>query len=282
MSAAAPVLAVRRITRAAAPAARGVNHKARLVVEPDAYERQSPFLLLAEDWFAPPAGFPRHPHRGMETVTFVLEGELEHRDHTGARGRLAKGDVQFMTAGAGVMHSEMPGPGGVHSLQLWLNLPAAQKFAPAGYRDVPLASAQHIERSDCTVTLYAGSTLGKTQPFASTWPMTLMDTRLAAGETLELDLPPRLRAFAYVIEGEVAALPHSQPARAGEVIWFETAGAQGGALALRSGAQKPGRALIYAAEPIYEPAVFGSPFVMNSHKEIEEAFDDLRNGRLTA
>ena len=105
-----------------------------MVIPPEDVAEHSPFLLMAEDWFAPPAGFPTHPHRGIETVTFVLAGELVHADHTGGTGRLGAGDVQFMTAGGGVMHSEMPGPGGVQSLQLWLNLPARLKRVAARYQ----------------------------------------------------------------------------------------------------------------------------------------------------
>ena len=126
---------VTRIEAAAAPQRSSATHANRFVVPADRFETRSPFLMMMEDWFAPPAGFPTHPHRGMETVTLVLEGSLEHRDHTGGHGVLNAGDVQWMTAGRCVMHSEMPGPGGVHSLQLWLNLPAAQKMSRARYAD---------------------------------------------------------------------------------------------------------------------------------------------------
>ena len=120
---------------------RAPNHRARMVISPENVEEHSPFLVMAEDWFAPPAGFPTHPHRGIETVTFVLSGELIHGDHTGGAGRLHAGDAQFMTAGGGVMHSEMPGPEGVRTLQLWLNLPARLKRAKARYRDMLGANA---------------------------------------------------------------------------------------------------------------------------------------------
>lgn len=277
----APHLGVRRITRPAPPSTRGANHSARLVVEPDAYERQSPFLMLAEDWFAPPAGFPTHPHRGMETVTFVLDGELEHRDHTGAHGRLGKGDVQFMTAGSGVLHSEMPGAGGVHSLQLWLNLPAERKFAAPGYRDVTLRDAALIKQESAEIALYTGATCGAARPFASTWPMALMDSTVAPGGTATLDIAARSRAFAYILEGEMTAPACAHPASQGQVVWFETSGAEGGILSLKAG-NDGCRALIYAAEPINEPAVFGGPFVMNSRQQIEQAFEDFREGRLIA
>ncbi len=138
-------LAIRAVERSDVPQERGLNHRARLVVLPDNVAEHSPFLLMAEDWFAPPAGFPTHPHRGMETVTFVLAGELLHRDHTGGEGRLVAGDAQFMTAGGGVLHSEMPGPEGVRTLQLWLNLPARLKRTPAHYRDVRRVDASFVQ-----------------------------------------------------------------------------------------------------------------------------------------
>src|SRR5271157_5709097 len=129
-------LTIKSVEAAGPPEARGPQHRARLVISPENVAEHSPFLLMAEDWFAPPAGFPTHPHRGIETVTFVVAGELTHQDHTGGAGRLSAGDAQFMTAGGGVMHSEMPGPGGVQTLQLWLNLPARLKRVKARYQNV--------------------------------------------------------------------------------------------------------------------------------------------------
>src|SRR3954447_17038764 len=128
-------LPIDRIRHAEPPSGNSPAHRARLVVQPDEFAASSPFLLMAEDWFAPPAGFPDHPHRGIQTVTIVLEGGLEHRDHTRAHGVLGAGDIQWMTAGRGVIHSEMPSKEGVHSLQLWLNLPAKQKMSGASYSD---------------------------------------------------------------------------------------------------------------------------------------------------
>src|SRR6516164_10061522 len=129
-------LSIWSIESAGPPEARGPGHRARMAISPVRIPEHSPFILMAEDWFAPPAGFPTHPHRGIETVTFVLAGELLHEDHTGGKGRLGAGDAQFMTAGGGVMHSEMPGPNGVQTLQLWLNLPARLKMTPARYADL--------------------------------------------------------------------------------------------------------------------------------------------------
>src|SRR5258707_9364593 len=108
-----------RIAHADPPSEQSPAHRPRLVVPPQDFERASPFLLLAEDWFSPPAGFPDHPHPGLHTVTIVLEGDLEHRDHTGAHCALGEGHIQWMIAGRRVLHSDMPRKLGVHSLQLW-------------------------------------------------------------------------------------------------------------------------------------------------------------------
>src|SRR5258708_4857651 len=132
-----------RIAHADPPSEQSPAPRARLVVPPQDFERASPFLLLAEDWFSPPAGFPDHPHRGLQTVTIVLEGDLEHRDHTGAHGALGEGDIQWMTAGRTVVHSGMPGKRGDHSLQLCLNLPTGRMIAAATFPD-PTMAAEHV------------------------------------------------------------------------------------------------------------------------------------------
>ncbi len=183
---------------------------------------------MAEDWFAPPAGFPTHPHRGIETVTFVLAGALIHADHTGGAGRLKAGDAQFMTAGGGVMHSEMPGPEGVQSLQLWLNLPARLKRVAARYQnvleqDAPVHRAQGVEAQ-----IYSGRFGDLVVPHASTWPLTLFDLKLAAGAGLDAPLPAGDRVFAYVLEGEVLLGREGRPAKAGDVAWAAPSSGGGG------------------------------------------------------
>ena len=177
-------LSIYSIEPAGSPEARGPGHSARLVIPPEHVADHSPFLLMAEDWFAPPAGFPTHPHRGIETVTFVLAGELIHADHTGGTGHLSAGDVQFMTAGGGVMHSEMPGRGGVQTLQLWLNLPARLKRVKARYQNVLRKDASAQQEKGVEARLYAGRLGALNAPFASTWPMTLIDVKLEAGRGL--------------------------------------------------------------------------------------------------
>ena len=271
-------LSIQSIDRAGPPEPRGQKHSARLVIAPENVAGHSPFLLMAEDWFAPPAGFPTHPHRGIETVTFVLAGELLHQDHTGGEGRLQVGDAQFMTAGGGVLHSEMPGPDGVQTLQLWLNLPARLKRTPARYEDRRRADAPSFSKHGVEARVYAGRLGDIDVPHASVWPLTMIDLTLQPGAALDLPIPGGERAFAYVLDGGLALGADKRPAFAGDVAWAALSSEPG---VLPVSATSAARLLFCASPVIDEPVAFGGPFVMNTREEILEAFADLRAGRLT-
>jgi quercetin 2,3-dioxygenase len=273
-------LSIRSIEPAGAPEARGPGHSARLVIPPTSIAEHSPFLLMAEDWFSPPAGFPTHPHRGIETVTFVLSGELIHADHTGGTGRLQAGDVQFMTAGGGVMHSEMPGPEGVHSLQLWLNLPARLKRVKARYQNELGLDAPADRKKGAEARLYAGRLGDLSAPFASAWPMTLIDLKLENGAAFEAPIPAGERAFALILEGHATLGADERPATAGDVAWTAPSPGRDGFDSLAAQAAPAARLLIFSSPIIDEPVAMGGPFVMNTREEILEAFADLRAGRL--
>jgi redox-sensitive bicupin YhaK (pirin superfamily) len=273
-------LSIKSVDSASPPEARAPGHSARMVIPPVDVAEHSPFLLMAEDWFAPPAGFPTHPHRGIETVTFVLDGELEHADHTGGTGQLGEGDVQFMTAGGGVMHSEMPGPGGVQSLQLWLNLPARLKRVPARYQNILRSEAPAYAHEGVEARIYAGKLGDIVVAHASTWPMTLIDLKIQAGASFDAPIPAGQRAFAYVLEGEVALGAEKRQAKAGDVAWAVPSSGGDGDDALPARAATASRLLIFASPIIDEPVAMGGPFVMNTKEEILEAFADLRAGRL--
>ena len=276
-------LSIRSVETAGPPEARAEGHRARMVIAPVRIPEHSPFLVMAEDWFAPPAGFPTHPHRGIETVTFVVSGELVHADHTGGAGRLGAGDVQFMTAGGGVMHSEMPGPEGVHTLQLWLNLPARLKRVKARYENVLAADAPLSREKGVEARLYAGALGDLKAPFATTWPMTLIDLKVEPGAAFAAPVPRGERAFALVLDGEASLGAGRRGAKAGDVAWAEISSGGDGfdTLAVKAGAAS-GRALVFASPIIDEPVAMGGPFVMNTREEILEAFADLRAGRLIA
>lgn len=258
---------MRTVSRVARVMPQGANSQVQmkqLVIGAEGYEKTSPFLFLSEDWFAPPGGFEEHPHRGMQTVTIVLEGTLEHKDHTGAHGLLNAGDVQWMTAGRGVLHSEMP-KGKVHTLQLWLNLPAKMKMIPARYqdqrlKDVPVSG---------NVRVYAGKSGAVERAHGSDYPMWLLEVN---GPT-EQEMPVSYRGFIYVLEGEAEV--GGKTLGKGQVGWFEPG--EGGL-----SFQGTFRALLFAGEPIDEPVVAYGPFVMNTRQEIVQAFEDYQAGRLVA
>lgn len=246
----------------------------QLVLGSEGYEKTSPFLFLSEDWFGPPGGFETHPHRGMQTVTVVLEGALEHRDHTGAQGVLEAGDVQWMTAGHGVLHSEMP-KGDVHTLQLWLNLPAKMKMIPARYQDQRLKDVPVRTLTGGEVRVYAGRSGNVQHGHGSDWPMWLLDVRLEDGTHVQ-EMPEAHRGFAYVLEG--SGRVSDKPVRKGDVAWFEP----GSGDELSITAEGPFRVLLISGEPINEPVVAYGPFVMNTREEIVRAFEDYQAGRLVA
>lgn len=257
-------------------------HANRMIVAPHDFAPISPFLVLVEDWFIAPAGFPTHPHRGMETVTFVLDGALAHKDHTGGEGVLRAGDVQWMTAGHGVMHSEMPhGQERAHTLQLWLNLPRAQKMVPARYVNQRRAEVPVVERPGAAVRVYAGRLGNVGQAHGSLWPMVLFDITAEAGAELSLELPGAARGFVHLLSGAARLGADATATTAGDVAWFEPA-ADGGDDRLRLVADEPLRALLYAGTPIAEPVVAHGPFVMTSEDEIRAAYADYRSGRFIA
>jgi redox-sensitive bicupin YhaK (pirin superfamily) len=272
-------LQIERIRHAEPPSGSSA-HRARLVVRPDDFAATSPFLLMAEDWFAPPAGFPEHPHRGMQTVTIVLDGGLEHRDHTGAHGVLGPGDIQWMTAGRGVVHSEMPSSAGVHSLQLWLNLPASQKMSSASYADQRAADTPVKTGPGVEVRVYAGRHEEIEQPHRSLWPLTLLDVRVAGGKRVELVVPPGYRAFLYVVTGSGRIEGDDTAVKDEDVVWFKavpTDAKEKAVLGLESDIDM--RAILFAAPVIDEPVAAHGPFVMNTMDEVRRAYDDFQSGR---
>jgi redox-sensitive bicupin YhaK (pirin superfamily) len=265
---------MRRISRVSRVIPRGASSQVddkQMVIGAEGWEHTSPFLFLSEDWFSPPGGFETHPHRGMQTVTIVLEGALEHRDHTGAHGILKAGDVQWMTAGRGVLHSEMP-QGPVHTLQLWLNLPARMKMIPARYQDQRLADTPVSAEG---VRVYAGKSGGVEHGHGSDYPMWLLDIALRSPQRLVQEMPKPYRGFLYVLKGQ-ASVAGTQ-IKAGEVAWFEPGDGD-----LSIAAEEDFRGLLFAGEPIQEPVVAYGPFVMNTEQEIRQAFMDYQAGRLVA
>jgi len=246
-----------------------------------------PFLLLDEMGPAvyrpgEAVGAPDHPHRGFETVTYVLEGEFVHEDSAGNRGELRPGDVQWMTAGDGVIHSEEPAQwikdkgGRVHGFQLWVNLPACDKRIAPRYQDVRAETMPAWTGDDgrARVKVIAGSALGVQAIAQTRTPITYLDVALDDGAEVVLDIPAAQNAFVFVFGGALAIGSLARPASDGDMALVTA----GDALALKATA--PGtRALVIAGEPLREPVARYGPFVMNTQDEVIEAFTDYQSGR---
>ncbi len=254
-------------------------HDKQIIFPPDDYQNTTPFLMLSEDWFGAPRGFETHPHRGMQTVTFVVDGALEHRDHTGGHGVLREGDVQWMTAGRGVMHSEMPHADEIaHTLQLWLNLPAKMKMMPARYLNQSRDEVPAQTGVGTKVLVYAGRAGEEVMPHGSDWPMMMLDIRAEAGRTLNTEVPANYRGFLYVMQGSARLGVNAAAVSAPAVAWFDPSSGSG-TDNLTIAADEPFRAVLCAGPPIDEPVAFGGPFVMNTQDEIRQAFVDYRSGK---
>jgi len=248
-------------------------------------EQLDPFLMLDEFGSDDPddyiAGFPEHPHRGFETVTYMLDGYMEHRDSVGNHGRLGPGDVQWMTAGRGIVHSEMPlqEAGLMRGFQLWVNLPARDKMTAPRYQEIASASIPEVREPGVTVKVIAGEHGGVEGAVGeiATNP-TYLDIHLDAGARVVQTPEAGHTALVYVYEGQVS-IGDDSPATvaAGRAAVLSSAGD-----VRITALEGPARALLLAGRPLGEPVVQYGPFVMNTREEIEQAIADFQGGRLTA
>jgi quercetin 2,3-dioxygenase len=267
----------------------GAGVKLRRSLGSSQFARLDPFLMLDEFYSDNPddyiAGFPSHPHRGFETVTYMLDGRMEHKDHLGNTGDLGPGSVQWMTAGRGVIHSEMPkqSQGRMRGFQLWINLPAAEKMKPAEYRDIPADRIPELSFDGGRVRVIAGTLTLAGQAICgpvngpesrlSTDPL-YWDLHLEPARLIELPIPAGHNAFVYLYEGQAEVGGRVLPHRAAGIL------DDGDRLRIESGRQGA-RLLVLAGEPINEPVVQYGPFVMNTRAEIEQAMHDYQHGCLT-
>jgi hypothetical protein len=252
-------------------------------------ETADPFLLLDEMGpadYAPgeAVGAPDHPHRGFETVTYMLEGEFEHEDSTGRRGRLLPGDVQWMTAGAGVIHSEEPSQrikregGRVHGFQLWVNLPARDKMIPPRYQEIPGAGIPEARTEDglAKVRVVAGEALGAKAVIDTRTPILYQHWTLQPGGRVMQPVPQGYSAFAYVFRGQARLGPQGAAVGEGELAVF----GPGAAVCLAAGPELPAHLLLLGGAPLNEPVVWYGPFVMNTKQQVLDAIHDYQNGRM--
>ena len=252
--------------------------------------RLDPFLMLdefgtdrAEDYIA---GFPSHPHRGFETVTYMLDGHMLHQDHMGNRGDLKSGDVQWMTAARGIIHSEMPQQesGRMRGFQLWINLPAKEKMKPAAYQDIPAAKIPVITLDNgAKVKVIAGaleadgkSTKGPIngEKKISTDPL-YFDVELPPNARFEHAVKKDYNAFLYVFEGDAKVGDQNVPRFSAGIL------SHGDRIEISAGASGA-RFILLAGKPLREPIVQYGPFVMNTRAEIEQALVDYQNGELAS
>ena len=266
------------------PATDGAGVRMTRVIATPELDHFDPFLLLDEFRSDDPedyiAGFPDHPHRGFETVTYMLAGAMEHRDNQGNSGLLGPGSVQWMTAGRGIVHSEMPRQedGLMWGFQLWVNLPAAQKMTAPRYQDIPADQVPELRIAPgVSVKLIAGSMAGASGPVSgvATDPLYL-DVALQAGSSARLDVPPTHNAFVYVYGGVVEVGNESaQRIARGEIALLDS----GRGDFVRVTAVGNSQLLLVAGRPIGEPIARWGPFVMNTEAELRQAVSDYQSGR---
>jgi len=267
------------------PTSDGAGVKLTRVLTQELQQRLDPYLMLDAFGTDNPGdyigGFPDHPHRGFETVTYMIAGRMRHRDSSGNEGLLSNGGVQWMTAGRGVIHSEMPEQedGRMEGFQLWLNLPAKDKMRPAWYRDIPTATIPEVKLQGATVRVIAGQSHGVTGAMQreGTEPLYL-DIHLEPGARFEQPLPATHNAFVYVYRGALTIDGREVPVQRMAIL-ANAPGSDG--VVMQAGAQ-PTRALLIAGRPLREPIAQYGPFVMNSREQLMQAVQDYQRGTLAA
>ena len=255
----------------------GVNLK-RIIGSPQ-LDYLDPFLLLDEFRSDNPddymAGFPPHPHRGFETVTYMLNGKFRHKDSAGNEGLLTSGSVQWMTAGRGVIHSEMPEQveGTVRGFQLWVNLPKALKMTEPAYQDIPAEDIPQVDLDGTSVRVITGQYCGVSGPASAKTGMLYLDVHLKEDAVFDHTIAEGWNCFLYVYDGLVEIADETEIMR-GHLAVLGTEGD------IRlTGGPEGGKCLLVAGEPLNEPISRGGPFVMNTRGEVLQAFEDYQNGQ---
>ena len=259
-----------------------------------AFSDFDPFLLLDEMGpmdVAPgeAKGAPDHPHRGFETVTYMLSGDMEHKDSSGHAGQLRSGDVQWMTAGAGVVHAEMPSAefmrtgGRMHGFQLWVNLPQRDKMIKPRYQEIPSSRIPKATSADglVSVSVIAGEAMDEKAVIETRTPIIYLHYRLKPGGVTTQQVPRDYNAFAYVIEGAGFFGTEGERGTDGQMVLFAP---DGGEVRIENPAYEKAalEVLLIAGAPLNEPIARYGPFVMNTEAEIHQAFEDYRRGRMGA
>ncbi|MGH3803686.1 MAG: pirin family protein, partial [Pseudonocardiaceae bacterium] len=246
---------------------------------------------MGEVDYAPgePRGTSWHPHRGFETVTYIIDGTFEHADSGGGGGVITNGDTQWMTAGGGILHIERPPEklvqtGGLfHGVQLWVNLPRTQKWAAPRYQDLRAGETKLLASADggALVRIIAGDVAGHAGPGSTYTPITMLHTSISPGATLHLPWRTDFNALVYALSGVGSVGEHARPLRTGQLAVF----GQGDSLSIAGADHQDSRhagldVIVLGGAPIREPMAWGGPFVMNSREEVLQAFADYQAGKL--
>ncbi|MGD9977729.1 MAG: pirin family protein [Bacteroidales bacterium] len=270
---------VKKIVRAR-PVVEGAGVKLRRIFDFETRYEADPFLLLDHFGSENPddyvAGFPWHPHRGIETVTYMIQGEVEHSDSLGNRGLIGPGDVQWMTAGKGIIHQEMPKPteGLMYGFQLWVNLPRERKMFPPSYRDIKSASIPVVETPGSKVKVIAGRYRKKQGGVPNLHVgVDYFDVKLWPDSTLDESVNIDYRYCIYVYDGSITIPDYEHPIRSMEGVILH----QGRILQLKAGADGASF-LVFGGQPINEPIAWRGPIVMNTDDELRQAFDEFNAG----
>ncbi|KAL7130872.1 hypothetical protein ABFS83_13G161200 [Erythranthe nasuta] len=235
-----------------------------------------PFLVLDEFSVSAPAGFPDHPHRGFETVTYMLQGAVTHEDFEGHKGTIEAGDLQWMTAGRGIVHSEMPSSHGTQiGLQLWINLSSKFKMMEPRYQEMSSKDILEASKDGVKVRVIAGEALGVTSPIYTTTPTMYLDFTIKPGSHVRQPIPLSWNAFVYVLEGE-GRFGNSRSSATVSAHHIVLLG-PGDGLEVWNKSSKSVRFVLIGGEPLGEPVVQYGPFVMNSQEEIDQTIEDYEN-----
>jgi quercetin 2,3-dioxygenase len=265
---------VARVDRPAVRRGMNESHRVRPLVEPGEWAWTDPFLLLMEDWF-PEGVFDRHPHRGIETVTMVLDGSIEHYDNHGNKGTLHPGDVQWLTAGRGLIHNEKPAPGQtVHILQLWVNLPSTDKLVSAHHQELKAESTPIRRAPGVEARVFSGSSGPVAAVTKNHVPVTMVDVRLEPHARFEQELPAGFNAFVVALEGSGTVGASEAAIQASEVAWLTRSDEP--STVRFSGGENGLRVVLFAGKPLGEPVAARGPFVMNTEAELSVGFAEYR------
>lgn len=252
-------------------------HKQNLVLPSEQWATFDPFLVMAEDNMKEGA-FDHHPHRGIETVTYMIDGVLRHRDNQGNKGVLRKGDAQWMTAGKGILHIEEAQEGGfAHLLQLWVNLPKAHKMVEPRYQEIIHAEAPIRKENGAEIKVISGSSAGVKSQTKNYTPVFMAEISLQPSHTVAQDFPADFNGFIYIIEGAGVFGANKVAGKKNEVLWLKPSVEHPSEVELL--ATEPLLCVVIAGKPLRESVAAKGPFVMNTEEQIKQAYKDFREGK---